>query len=432
MKPKNLTFTQILFGLACFGAGIGITLLFLRSPAPANEPTAVNIAQTATPAQPVHLEQAAAPTPTAVPPTHTPTARPNTPPASALVAENGRLAPVANASLCETHDDQTYHTLWDAERGCHYDHEHGQPEPEWLTELGGLTRFTEGHYFGWPWETPNENLYKHPGYNGMGQDVADFGCRPNLNGGGVWRWYGVVHGMANEMGQQARYHSFFMVAELCNDSGAAGLIATGGHADFGQLVSPYKAGEGAIVGNEIFAKAPTPYHDETPPYIGTARNERSAETWNSVCRSQSRPFTDCHAFIGFAFRILDPRGRWHAELVNGEPFFEVYENGRSAIRQSYQVEVFIPAELTGDDGRVNFAGYTDLQGNISQTCTTAAADCVPITIIDAQPGSYAVNLAKYPDAFGVDVFRPIDPITYYNGNLCQTLNLGCDWIGPMN
>ena len=82
-------------------------------------------------------------------------------------------APHPDAPLCpdsgEAHDNNLFHTLWDGERGCHYDHEHGQDPftPEVKAAFPGLDLRAliggvgVGHTNP---SSPMENTHKHGGF----------------------------------------------------------------------------------------------------------------------------------------------------------------------------------------------------------------------------------------------------------------------------
>jgi hypothetical protein len=70
----------------------------------------------------------------------------------------------------------------------------------------------------------------------------------------------------------------------------------------------------------------------------------------------------------------------------------------------YQIVVRVPEELAGSDGRVNFIGFTDLQGNIDYNCTETGPNCVPLIIENAPVGTATfilpvsnVPLEAFPD-----------------------------------
>jgi hypothetical protein len=343
-----------------------------------------------------------------------------TPTPSPTATPGAMVQPYPDAPPCPTHDDRVQHGLWDYERGCHYSHEHGRLYPEWAQEIWGDYTEITGYEIGYAWETPGENEMKHPGYNFDGYDFRDQPCAPFVTDGGVDAWYVQAHGMANAMGQQARVHSFFGMAHLCNDDGPAGIVMTGGWLDFGQLVSPYKGGPGAIVGVDVYPKAPTPYDHGKPPYVGLAQSSSPAdfETWNSNVRRPSEPFVDNHQIMGVAFRINDPVGAWQTDGT----FLEL--GGNSSARQMYQIEIDITefAGYVDNAGLIQFDGFTDVHGNLATECTAASAECVPLVIIDGVPGEYSVN-APAAGLFGLRDFYEGD--IYFNGQ-------ESGWIGGMN
>jgi len=128
---------------------------------PDEEPTTTNTPEpieTPTPQPPTAtLEPTETPTPqppTAAPePTETPTPQPPT----ATPEPDGDVEPYADAPACPSHDDRAFHALWDAERGCHYDHEHGD-NPHDVDHIFG-TEFYDwaGGEISYPWQTPDEN-----------------------------------------------------------------------------------------------------------------------------------------------------------------------------------------------------------------------------------------------------------------------------------
>ena len=318
--------------------------------------------------------------------------------------------PYPGAPECPDHDDRAFHLLWNEKEGCHYDHEHGAEYPQWARDLwGDYTEFT-GYEIGYAWETPGENANKHPGYNFGGQQFDT--CRIDFADGGISAAWVQAHGMANHMGQQARIHSFWAQYELCNEDGSAGLIYSGGHADFGQLHTPgYKEG---VASPDVYPKAPPPYNLHQPPYVGLAETIRHFETWNSLTTRQSRPFVNEHELIGFAFRIFDPV---HGMLPDGEI---LDFGGNSSSRQFYEFSARVPASLAGPNGLVNFNGFTDVHGNIAPSCTAVSADCVPLVIVNALPGTYHTNgtaMIGIRNGYEGDIYFGSQP---------------SGWIGPMN
>lgn len=86
------------------------------------------------------------------------------PTVTATATPNAPIAPFVGAPLCDTHDDRVWHGLWDAQRGCHYDHTH-RNDPRELDDIFG-TQFYEwaGGEISYPWQTFSgaSDGYEHP------------------------------------------------------------------------------------------------------------------------------------------------------------------------------------------------------------------------------------------------------------------------------
>lgn len=347
--------------------------------------------------------------------TTTPTPTPTITPTPGNVVE-----PYPNAPQCaENPPTDVFHTIWNETLGCHYDHAHGEPEPPYVNEIwGDWTQYTEGQEIGYVWQTPGENTLKHPGYNWGGFDYRDRQCGQFLPGtGGISAWRIQAHGMGNITGVTARIHSFFGMAQLCDPATdeAGGTIIVGGHQDFGWVHTPYKE---RLIPTELYEKAPSrTYGLDAPPYVGMASNRFDFETWNSGVRRISETAVNEHKLFRFGFRILDPR-----HFYDGD--FNLIEiPGNDSSRHSfYQLEITIPAELAGPDGRVNFTGFVDVEGNIDTSCTEASEDCAPLVIEDAVPGFYSVNANRN---YGLPLRSGYESDILFDGQ-------PSGWIGPMN
>ena len=99
--------------------------------------------------------------------------------------EPGRIALYPDAPLCagsgEAHDHSLFHTLWDDERGCHYDHEHGQNPftPEVAAAFPGfdLKALLGGVGVGHTNPSgPMENTHKHGGFKWQVLLAHPHGC----------------------------------------------------------------------------------------------------------------------------------------------------------------------------------------------------------------------------------------------------------------
>ncbi len=339
---------------------------------------------TATPTRPTTAE-ATTILPTA-PPNETPTpivgARDST---STPTPGPSNLVPNPNDPSCAEHDDREWHALHNPQNDCHYDHAHGMPEPGWAEEVFGSAISEVIWTVSYPWQTPNENLRKHAGYAMHAYDFRAETCY------GVDAYTAQTHGVAIEEGKLSRLHSFALAASLCDpdDGSDAGLVFTGGHEDYGQLISPYK---------QNFASYPKfpgqEYRIGIPPYVGemVPGSTSQKETWNSSHRRESRPHVTEHERASIAFRIrnavdfVDPNTR-----LSGDPHFIVVnepENNSSAY-QLYQIEINVP-DLNGDGSPVTGEFRTDRHGKLVD-CSVLGTDCVPLILIDAVPGTYTLN-----------------------------------------
>lgn len=308
---------------------------------------------------------------------------------------NGKPDP--HDPACSDHNERSWHGLHNPTEDCHYSHAHGQPEPAWISELFGGEWASALYTISYSWQTPDENRLKHEGYITQAWDLRPYACH------GVEAYAVQFHGVGIGHGKMARFHSFYGAAQLCNGNGFAGQILTGGHADFGQLISPYKKNFVA------YPRFPVQLYDiGLPPYVGEAdpQSDSQKETWNSETRSEySEAHTDAHQLFNHAFRIrravdfVDPATR-----DSGHPVFVpfVSPDSNSSAYQLYAVTVSIP-DLNGDGSRVSFAGYTDVHGVIDDNCTASGSKCVPLVIRDAVPGTYKVNItAELAGELGID------------------------------
>lgn len=330
----------------------------------------------------------------------------------------------------ELHDSTKWHGLAlgvtvDGVRAVyHADHEHGQPYPGWARELfGELIRFT-GQELSYPWQTPNELVNKPAGYKYVGKDWREFDIpdRQPAGVGSVEAAFLFIHAMGLGLSAVTQFHSFFGAASLKTPAGEpGGIVVTGGWQNFGQTVIPYKGGADAIV---PLPGAPDPkYNDAIPPYIGLSALSPDDEGhchWNSVVRRESIPSLDgrYHRILRFAFRHRRIHQYCTGGIQTAAPTFAYYSGGEifdpetdrnSSEVSLYQVEIDVPAELAGADGRVNFSGFTDLYGNIIEAAGAGPA-AAPVQFIGCVPGSYMIN---YPGPGRT----PFDPQNFHDGDV---------------
>jgi hypothetical protein len=169
-------------------------------------------------------------------PTRTPTATPSITPTPQPAATSTPGTPMP------PHDHDV--TTWHEPDG----HHHGF-DPS-TSELYDFYMNATGQEIGYPWlSSPLENTFPFPHGNHEGFKFLaeqDLGCiqteRPTdkeylcINS-----YLFMIHSMGTTHHLYTRTHSQYAVFEICSqDLSQCGLVATGGHADYGVLVSPYK------------------------------------------------------------------------------------------------------------------------------------------------------------------------------------------------
>jgi hypothetical protein len=368
------------------------------------------------------------------------------------------IAPYPTAPACATHDPTAFHTLWNAADGCHYDHEHGEPYPAWAqAAFGDYTDWT-GQAISYPWQTPNENVLKHAGYKlfhkdfrtgaPYSQDYAENPANdpcpafvgsqdptpnaPNRTLIRVVAYSLQTHNLAHAKEAMTRKHSYWAMLLVCDPAtNTFGTIQTGGHADFGQRVSPY---QGALLPlpdqpQPSYTPSREPYlaHPCADPECGrfpVSQNTKSANnaTWtaepvNVVGANKIVNFTFHirNAFDGIADRFGTPHGLYRCTHDGGATF---HQPGCYSVGTQHN---FIslrghgaPASLDTDgDGLVSFLGFTDLQGNVDPECTDASATCVPLVLDTVPLGSLIGD--DQTRAFG---HEPFDAAIFTQRNVC--------------
>jgi hypothetical protein len=218
--------------------------------APTAEPSATDTAlptETDTPIPPTDTDTPA-PTNTDTPePTATATFLPTVMVSETPAGPGVEIDPYPNAPACESHDNSTFHALWNSGAGCHYDHEHGTSPfgadvgavfPDF--SLHSLTGGVEiGHTNP---SSPAENTDKHPGFK---WDVElNLPCAVGFEGAeyGVSALAVQYHAFGNyAIELNARVHSTAVLARQCvPGSGDYGYAYLTAHQDYGQMLYGYQ------------------------------------------------------------------------------------------------------------------------------------------------------------------------------------------------
>lgn len=399
---QAITKLLIAFLFALLGLG-GAYELGTRNPDASllARPTAVKATATPRPARP-----------TSTPPgiTLSPTASPVPPATATLTSTPGEPTPTPT-SIVVGHDI----TLWHAPGVA--GHQHGlDPQAahpaivEWLnTHPWGPLFSSIGH----PWaSSPVENLYpwplgKHEGHVNLGELAT--GC-DQFNPGGDFQhgnciesYLFQIHALGNAHEFRARFHSEKIVAWVCDKAGEkCGIVATGGLADFGEAHAAYK--------KELCPLADNPPFDESatvnqPPYRTVNGSKRFFLFWSTLTNVSVEKFFDPvpnrlfqSAWNNRPFSVpsLEDCTDPSLDISHTNP-----EN-RNNVFQVFSLLLYI------DQFPRPFEGYTDIHGNLSESCTAPSMVCVPLYIgADVPAGNATLNrpvMHGDPEAAPVQVY----------------------------
>jgi hypothetical protein len=284
-----------------------------------------------------------------------------------------QVQPYPTAPTCPTHNNRAWHGLWDAQRGCHYNHHHGD-NPHEVDGVFGTTLFgIMGGEVSHPWQTFNadgyENDLKHAGYF--------WHVRRNLpceSDGCITDFRILVHQHPTGRDAPVRFHSGVLeAAVLDRQTGLTGSIRVPGlWIDFGDLLvdgnltldvagngnrhkqhhssgTPqiiwYGASQADNAGRQGFVRISTSVHD----------------VWDHTTAANPGLTTD-YACYG------DPRCRANATQL-----------------RPHLITVSIPGVLRGlvdpdRNGLADWTGWTNRYGVPTTGCSRASLDCVPVTI----------------------------------------------------
>ena len=366
-----------------------------------------------------------------------------------------KIDPFPSAPVCDKHSDSEWHSLWNSEFGCHYDHEHGFDPlaADVLSDLGDYRNIL-AQAISYPWATPHENALKHEGYKWDTHLDQSIACQRPKNGGQntATAWAIQYHALGDQRGATTRIHSFFIMTLICDPiTGEKGLMMTGGHQDFGQLVSPY---QGEIV---PLHDAPQPQYDEKrEPY----RAHACASEHPVECRPVTRPTgnvswisrprnTQGNGLISFQFRARDYFDYILEETRSlSNPTFKYWCGGdkydpigcefNATTARVVLVQGHIDPQWDGLDGmldgKVTYSGFTDVWGNLDPTCTETGAECVPLLLTSVPIGSYRAIEKRTRPVFHPSIF--IERDIYFCGSIVCSENspdsVPSGWIGENN
>lgn len=421
-------------------------------------------------------------------PTDTPTAIPSatvapslTPAPPTATAAPSTPYPAAPACIESSHDTSKFHTLWNGEQGCHYDHEHGS-DPftgnvnatfigfDLRNLLGGVGI---GHTNP---SSPMENTHKHGGFKwnvnlAHIEGCAGFeGAPTGVNASAIQ-----FHAFGNPaIENEARIHSTVALLRQCRTANPTdyGYVYIVQLQDYGQRIIPY---QGAIVAypNQPVPAFPSPRGpywsndciDLLAPFVIQCRAGMAvAQANQSAATITSKVTGTGHSSTPALFRLLI-RARDIYSLFDWSdqthPFTFVflctsdagltyapagcrYTNTTARV---HEVAGHIPAawdNLAGWDtepqaGRVTVEGYVNQLGQPAGVgaCQAPGVDCYPIKLVRAFTGAYGSNLCPISKCSNTTAVTNPSRNVYFNaaGQLVAETAPGAvpsGWVGQEN
>lgn len=317
--------------------------------------------------------------------------RPSPTPITSIAPQPGQ--PYADAPLCpaSAHDKRKFHSLWNADLGCHYDHHHGDNPHDADVVLGTDIYSKMGGEISYPWQTFStsglENDLKHAGY--FWHVRKDIPC-PN-NNPCITAFRTLVHQHPSGMDATVRYHSYAFEAQMSD----GGYILTGGWVDFGDLHSP----EGTVI---------TDVHGNHDSRLGggAGRHKQHSPTngqiiWYGasqirVDENYPRGFITLSSTIQDAWDITDPNdpSRHDDYVCHGlVPAGRCRTNATTLrphlISVNMSVRDFNSIIDADSNGSADFQGYADRYGRPlapGHSCTAYTVDCAPMIMRSLKTG----------------------------------------------
>lgn len=392
------------------------------------------------------------------------------------------VEPYPSAPLCEdtgeNHDNSLFHLLWDGERGCHYDHEHGSNPftPDVANAFPGfnLRELLGGVEIGHTNPSSQmENTHKHGGFKWFVMLDNPHGCVAGFEGA---QWcvksaviqYHTFGDYAMEM--ESRKHSVAYLLKICNPSNPSdcGILYMVNLEDYGQRVTPYQ--------NTVIPYPDTPlpdYGSGFGPYntidcIYTALpgcrasvsqilslNLNTVSKWTSkLTGTGTRPSGNRIADLLFdvrdTYQLFDSRDlvypftfAWVCTSDNGVTYNPIGCKHNNSATDIHEIGGVVPAawdNLTGFDtnpatGRITAEGFVDDFGNIDPSCSVAGGNCYPIKLENMFVGKYGDYTSPVKLSQITAANTPSRNIFWCNGVMCSETGPGAvpsGWIGASN
>jgi hypothetical protein len=360
---------------------------------------------------------------------------------SAATATPPSPTPSGGAPLCPSHDATTWHGLYDAARGCRYDHTHNA-DPGMANHVFGPVAYAGGQTISYPWATSAmENHHKHGGYK--------YAVRLDLPCGIVTEYETrqpihcitdarvQYHIVGHAMDALTRLHSYYLEYRICRYPSYAqcGILRIGGWVHFGELQIPYTGarflrpggtvdfglgstygGGGAQLVMAFDSDTSAVLSTSGEPYVAMTGIEDEAflrehgvldccftEVWSADDLDNEFGY---NPYARFLVRVWDSWGVMNTSNLNQPRFF--CRDGAcdfNASRHSLnEISARIPAAWdSNSDGLANFQGYTNRHGHLASGCTAPGLDCVPLSVENvpvgyahfADPGNGSDGIVEY-------------------------------------
>lgn len=395
---------------------------------------------------------------------------------------DGGNQPFPGAPSCpaSAHNNSTFHTLWNSQLRCHYDHEHGTNPftPEVSSAFPGfnllslLGNVQIGHTNP---SGPMENTHKHGGFKWQVQPFAPQGCAVGFESGTVAVSAAVIqyHNFGDYgIEFESRVHSAAALLRQCKPANPTdfGYIYAVQHIDYGQRVSGY---QGDIVPYPdtpvpAFASGLAPYFTvncigrSSPPCgsittrqgildanqntnsIWTSKSARRLEHSGSPLFALLFRVRDTYQILDFADSSYPFTFLWMCSNDGGVTYAARagcrYNNSTSTV---HEVQGTIPAawdNVVGFDtdarvGRITADGFVSRFGNLMMECTEVGTDCHPIKMVNAFVGFYSSELSTEKVSSPTPLDTPERDVYFCNGAVCSETSPGAvssGWIGQNN
>lgn len=306
------------------------------------------------------------------------------------------IAPYSGAPACPTHGDRAYHGVWDEQRGCHYDGSHGD-DPHELDHVFGTAFYDwAGGEISYPWQTPDENLYKHGAYSWYVREYDT--CVSQVEDGCIMALRAQAHAVGAAQGNTVSTHSAWLEALICAeaDPTACSIVRGGGWQgpadliidDIRVLDRPGNVNRHFLTyyltGQQSFG---TWYNGTQGAIVSVA--VQAEDKWNAAppgegCVVMDDGSVQCDTYYSTAEEVL-AAAEWLCADGDGNL---VTDDCRwnSSRRQLHVVTIGFRARFhdlfdADNDGYLDeFHGYTDRHGWPVSGCSAPGLDCVPLHI----------------------------------------------------